>query len=144
MRLTLNYFCHLNEAFGFLISEAARRSVITLNDIVIELRRCTHSMTYVVDMTHCITYSVEVTCWQLSLHMACPFESIIHFLPQAPLLSLPFPSISLLVATYIRYHYLFTLLLNCLPSSWVTKVQQVYSRGFLSLKEYISVKCVSL
>ena len=57
----LNYFCHLNEAFGFLISEAAKRSLITLNDIVIELRCCTHSMTYVVDMTRRVTYSVEVT-----------------------------------------------------------------------------------
>ena len=59
--VALNYFRHLNEAFGFLISEASRRSLITLNDIVIELRCCTHSMTFVVDMTHCVTYSVEVT-----------------------------------------------------------------------------------
>ena len=57
----LNYFCHLNEAVGFLISEAARRSLITLNEIVIELRRCTHRMPYVVDMTCFVTYSVEVT-----------------------------------------------------------------------------------
>ena len=31
-RLTLNYLCDLNEAFGFLISEMVRMSVITLND----------------------------------------------------------------------------------------------------------------
>jgi len=28
------------------------------------------------------------------------------------------------------YNYLFTLLLNCFPSSWVMKLQQIYSSGF--------------
>ena len=28
------------------------------------------------------------------------------------------------------YHYLFTLLLNCFPSWWITKLQQIYSSSF--------------